>query len=302
MMKSNRLLRSIVLLLPLVAAPLCAQPPTTAATESVLIGRGDQIDLDVFSTPELSGELRVSDSGEIRLQTGTLVKIAGLSPFQAARAVEDSLVAAQMMNHPHVQVRIAKYATQTVSISGQVKTPGNYDLDTPRSVIDVLAMAGGLGELAERNITIERKSTHERIHYNVANNADRVLDQQVLVYPGDNILVPKVGVVYILGDVGHPGGYPMETNDSTITALAAIAMAGGVNTTAAASRSVLMHKTPQGYQESRLKLKDMEKGKEPNIQLTADDIIFVPFSYGRNLAVNGASIVAAAGQGAILHP
>jgi polysaccharide export outer membrane protein len=296
-------MKKLSLLLLLVAVPLIAQKETVPAqAESILIGSGDQIRVDVFDTPELSGESLVNDSGEIRLQTGNLVKVAGLSAFDAARAVEEALVSARMMNHPHVEVMILKYATQTVSVGGQVKTPGNYELTTPRSVQDVLTLAGGLGDLADRHITVERKGTHQRFKYYVANNSEMESDNQVLVYPGDRIMVPKVGVVYILGDVGHPGAYPMETNDSTLTALQAIALAGGINNTAAASKSVMMRKGEQGYQERKLKLKDMEKGKAPNIELAAGDIIFVPFSFGRNLAVNGAGIVATASQAAIIRP
>jgi polysaccharide export outer membrane protein len=163
-------------------------------------------------------------------------------------------------------------------------------------------MAGGLGDLADRNITIIRKSTHERIKFYVQNSSEVETDKDVLVYPGDHVVVPKVGLIYVLGDVGRPGAYPMDTNDSSITALQAVALAGGINNTAAASKSVMMRKGANGYQESKLPLKDMEKGKVPNIALAADDIIFVPFSFGRNLAVNGAGIVATAGQAAIMHP
>lgn len=296
-------MKKLSLLLLLLAVPLFAQKESVPAqAESILIGSGDQIRVDVFDTPELSGESSVSDSGEIRLETGNRVKVAGLSTFDAARAVEEALVSARMMNHPHVEVMILKYATLNVSVSGQVKAPGNYELTTPRSVQDVLTLAGGLGDLADRNITVERKGTHERIKYYVANNSEMESDNQVLVYPGDRITVPKVGVIYILGDVGRPGAYPMDSNDSTLTALQAIALAGGINNTAAASNSVMMRKGQQGYQKTKLKLKDMEKGKVPNIELAAGDIIYVPFSFGRNLAVNGAGIVATAGQAAIIRP
>lgn len=296
-------MKKLSLLLLLVASSLFAQKQSDPAqAESVLIGSGDELQVDVFDTPEVSGHLRVSDSGVIRLPTGNMVKVAGLSTFDSARAIEESLVSAKMMNHPHVEVTILKLATQNVSIAGEVKNPGNYELDTPRSVQDVLTLAGGLGELADRHITIERKGTHQRIKYYVPNNSEMESDEQVLVDPGDRITVPKVGLIYILGDVGRAGAYPIEDNDSTITALQAIALAGGINNTASASNSVMMHKGQKGYEETKLKLKEMEKGKVPNITLTADDIIFVPFSYARNLAVNGAGIIATAGQAAIIHP
>ncbi len=54
-----------------------------------------------------------------------------------------------------------------------------------------------------------------------------LLDQTVMVNPGDKVVVPKAGIVYVLGDVGRPGGYPMTNNDGTLTVLQAIAAAGG---------------------------------------------------------------------------
>ena len=194
-----------------------------------------------------------------------------------------------------------QYATQSISILGEVRTPGLFAISTPRSVIDALAMAGGLTQLADRTITIERRFSQERVTYNLSNSANAALDQKVLVYPGDRILVSKVGVVYVLGDVGRPGGYPMATNDSTISVLQAIAMASGANHSAVPSHSRLIKKTDHGYEESQLPLSDMQKGKVPDVLLSAGDIIYVPFSYLRNLAVNGSAIIADAGAAAIYH-
>jgi polysaccharide export outer membrane protein len=302
MNKPNRVLLFWALLLVSLPLFLHAQRPAPSA-ESILIGPGDELNVELLNTPELTGTVHVSDAGEIRLKTGTIVNVADLSPFQASRAVEQALINARMMNQPHAQVTISRSATRTVSVLGEVKSPGNYDLPTPRPVLDVLAMAGGLDPvLADRNITIERNFTHERVKFDVANNADAALDQRVLVYPGDEILVPKVGLVYVLGDVKAPGAYPIQSNDEVITAVQAMTLAGGPNTTAALAKSVLMRKVNQTYQESRLNLKKMEKGQDKPVLVVAGDIIFVPFSYGRNLAVNGASIIAAASQAAVIRP
>lgn len=301
MKERNRILILSALLLAVAPWFVCAQQPATPPAESILIGPGDELSIEILDTSELTSSVRVSDSGELRLKTGTVLKVAGLSPFQASRAVEQALIDAQMMNRPHAQVTISKSATGTVSVLGEVKSPGNYDLATPRPVLDVLAMAGGLDSvLADRTITIERKLTNEHVKVDVANNSDTALNY--LVYPGDKILVPKVGLVYVLGDIKTPGAYPIRANDTVLNVVQAMTLAGGPNTTAGLAKAVLMHKVDNTYVESRLDLKKMEKGQEKPVVVVADDIIFVPFSYGRNLVINGASIVAAAGQAAVLHP
>ena len=67
-----------------------------------------------------------------------------------------------------------------------------------------------------------------------------------MVYPGDTVVVPKAAVVYVLGDVLKPGGYPISTNNSKMTVLQAIALAGYANHTAAVGKSRLVRETATG--------------------------------------------------------
>ena len=270
-----------------------------AQQESLLIGPGDQLGIQVFDTPELTQHTRVTDAGDVLLVMGGGVKVLSMTPGQAASAIEQALVKGNVLNHPHVTVTVEQYATQNVSVLGEVRTPGVYPLPTPRGVLDALAMAGGLTEMADRKIAIERRSTHERFTFVVSNNANSALDQKVMVYPGDTVLVSKVGVVYVLGDVGRPGGFPMATNDSTISVLQAVALASGTPPTAVPSHARLIRKTDQGYVEKHLPLSDMQKGKVADMPMRADDIIYVPFSYAKSLAVNASGIIASAGSAAI---
>jgi polysaccharide biosynthesis/export protein len=120
------------------------------------------------------------------------------------------------------------------------------------------------------------------------------MTDSVLVYPGDTVLVPKAGVVYVLGDVGRPGGYPMSTNNSQMTVLQAVAIAGSTSKTALPSKVRLVRKTASGIQDIHVSLSAMEKGSEPDLPLQADDVIFVPFSWMKNLALTSSSIAASA--------
>ena len=122
-------------------------------------------------------------------------------------------------------------------------------------------------------MTIERHTSHRQISYNVSNRADDLLDQTVLVNPGDKVLVPKADIVYVLGDVGRPGGYPMTNNDGTLTVLQAIAAAGGTASSAVPSHTRLIRRTSVGgYQSDPVPFSAMQKGKKPDIQLQAGDM------------------------------
>ncbi len=283
-----------MLLLCLLAAPCLAQK------ESIEIGPGDMVHIQVFDTPELEQHVRVTDSGKIKLLAGESITVAGLAPNDAARAIEKSMVDGHWMNDPHVSVTIEQQATQNVTVLGQVHSPGSFAIETPRSLLDVLALAGGLADTANRTVTIERHTTKEKIPYFISNDSGVAIDSAPLIYPGDKIVVPKADVIYVLGDVGRPGGYVIGTNDSQMTALRLLSLAGSTPPNAVPSKARIIRKQADGsYVEIPLPLAAMQKGKTADIPLRADDIIYVPFSYLRNIAVNLGGLVASTSSAAI---
>jgi polysaccharide export outer membrane protein len=271
-----------------------------AQQESLLIGPGDLLHLQVYDTPEMEQHARVTDAGNIPFSFLGNVEVSGLTPEQAAEQIEHRLVAAGVMLHPQVTVRVEGYATQNASVMGQVQKPGVYEIDTSRKVVEVLAMAGGLTDLADRHITIQRFGTgKQKVEYYYSNAAAAALSDDPLVYPGDTVVVPRVAVVYVLGDVLKPGGYPVNTNNSKMTVLQAIALAGYANHTAAVGKSKLVRETAAGVKEIDLPVSQMQKGKKPDVALMADDVIYIPFSFVRNVGVNSQGILASAASAAL---
>ncbi len=276
-----------------------------AAQETLLIGAGDQIHVQVFDTPEMEQHPRVTDAGTVPLLFVGDVKVAGLTPANAARTIEQTLKDQQYMLHPHVAVTIEQYTAQQVSVLGQVKAAGSYDVPAPLPVIKVLAKAGGLTDLADRHITIERRGNpNEKVTYFLSNNSDRALDDahDVVVFPGDTVLVPKAGIVYVLGDVGRPGGFPMADNNSQMTVLQALAAAGAANKTAMTSRAKLIRKSSSGLTDMPIQLSAIEKGKAPDVRMQSDDVLFVPSSWMKNLSMGSSTIAASATTALIYHP
>jgi len=272
-----------------------------AQTESLTIGPADVLHVKVLEAPELEQSGRVTDAGTFPLILGGSVYVAGLTPAKAAEAIEHVLESGQYLLSPHVSVTIEQTTTQNVIVSGSVTNPGSYPVSTPRPVLDVLALAGGLNDFADRRITIERHETKERIEYFVSNKSAVALDgNSLLVYPGDTIFVPRAAIAYALGDVGKPGGYAMTTNDSKLSVLQLVSMAGGTLPTAVPAKARLIRKKADGsYVEFALPLSAMQKGKSSDMQLQADDIIYVPFSYFRSMALGVDSLVAAAASASI---
>jgi polysaccharide biosynthesis/export protein len=282
-------------LLLLTASGLPAQAP-----ESLLIGPGDMLHVKVFDTPELEQHARVTDAGGLPLLLGGSVKVSALTPAEAARAIEKVLLDGHYLLRPKVLVAVEEYATQKVSVLGEVKTPGAYAIGTPRSVLDVLTLAGGLTELADRKVLIERRNSQEKIPYFVSNKPDVAFVTAIQIQPGDTIFVPKAGIVYALGDVGRPGGYTMTNNEGKISVLELLARAGGTNHSAVPSHAKLIRNDGDNLIETPLALSAMQKGNRIDMPLQPGDIVYVPFSYMRNIAENAGGIAASA-AGAMIY-
>jgi polysaccharide biosynthesis/export protein len=292
----EKLLRWVPLLFLLLSVPISVR----AQNESLLIGPGDLLHLQVYDTPEMEQRARVTDAGTIPFSFLGSVSVSGMTPEQAAEQIQRRLVAAGVMLHPQVTVRVEAFATQNASVMGQVQKPGIYEIDTARKVVEVLALAGGLTDLADRHITIQRFGpAKQKVEYYYSNTALTALSDDPMVYPGDTVIVPKVAVVYVLGDVSKPGGYPISTNNSRMTVLQAVALAGYANHTASVGKSRLVRETDDGVEEIDLQLSEIQKGKKPDIALLPDDVVYVPFSFMRNIGINGQGILASATSAAI---
>ena len=284
--------------------PAVAPTPAAPATdvESLLIGPGDGLHVQVIDAPEVEQHVRVTDAGFIPLVGAGNVQVAGLTPAQAASAIHDHLISAHYMNHPQVLVTVEQYATQTVSVVGQVGRPGAYPISTPRSVLDVLSFAGGLTNIADRNILIERQGNKENtVKYYVSNNAEQAVATQVMIHPGDTLIVPRAGIVYILGDVNRPGGFAMANNEEHMTLLEALSLAGGVTRAAKQGHARLIRKADPNMHEAELNLGEIQKGKQPNPVLYPGDILYVPFSFVKNLVTTGGPGIAASATSAVIY-
>lgn len=272
----------------LLSATMTAQ----SATESLLIGPGDLLHVRVYDTPEMTQDVRVDDAGNAPLLFVGDVHVSGQTPAQAATGITMAMVAKQVMRHPQVAIKVEQYAKQDVSVLGQVNKPGNYPLATPRSVLDVLSMAGGLAPLASRQIVIRHHGQSGEQTFFAANDANEAIAGDLQVGPGDTILVPKANFVYVLGDVARPGGYPLNVNDRPMTLLQTLSEAGSPNRSAVLSHAKLIRKHNGNYEEVPFDIAQIEKGRKPDVELKSDDVLFIPFSYAKNFVINGTSVAA----------
>ena len=273
--------------------------PCFGQQESLLIGPGDLIQVSVMDTPEMEQQVRVTDDGTVPLAYIGNTHVGGLTPAAAASTIQRALIEKHVMHRPQVTVRMMELATQDVSVLGQVHTPGTYSITTPQTILKVLSLAGGLTEAADRHVTVKRSRSGQQLNYYVSNDAAEALSDVVMVYPGDTVLVSRAPMVYVMGDVNRPGGYAIATNDARLSVLQLIAMAGSANKTSVQSRVRLIRTTDRGQVELPVRLDQMEKGKQQPLMLQANDIVYVPFSWMKNVAMSSANIAASTAGAAI---
>jgi len=266
-------------------------PPATAGDQSAIaIGPGDLLDITVFDVPELVLKVRVDVSGCVSLAFIGDLKLAGMTVGDAQRLIARELVARQLVKDPQVSIFIEEFATQGITVYGEVNTPGIYPLMGPHHLYDVISAAGGLTLKSGRTVTVLHAG--QRDHPEVVDLATESAGKNPLehanvpVYPGDTIIVSKAGMVYVLGEVNKPGAFLMEDNTS-ISVLKATAMAGGTTKLASLKGSMILRKSLAGTSQTRIPLDKIYHGKASDLQLHAEDIVFIPLSNIKNYGAMG---------------
>src|SRR6267143_2139245 len=278
-------------------APWLASQSAAVASESassppdLLIGAGDLLEVSLYGMTDFKTVVRVNSGGEISLPMIGTIPVAGLSVEQAETLVARKLTEKGFFNDPHVTVFEKEYATQGISVLGEVQKPGIYPLLGSRKLYDAMSAAGGTTPKAGRYVLITRRNDPQHsVRVPLTTGSPDSMENNVTVEPGDTILVSTAGVVYVVGDVHLPGGFVME-NGNDITVLKAIALAQGTNPNAALNAARLIRKTPEGSKDVPLPLKQILAAKAPDPQLQPDDVVFVPSSAGKSAAKRGAEAI-----------
>jgi len=302
----------IVTLLMLSALVICAQPPpqetqpqgdpsASQPKASLKLGPGDLLHITIYSMPELEQRVRISDDGTVDLSLIGQLKVAGMTAAELSLEIGKRLREGDFVKRPSVTVLVEEYTTQGVAVVGEVVRPGVVPIYSSHNLLSILSAVGGLKETANTEILIRRlgqSGDPEKVQ--LGRDGKSLSGPVVNVNPGDQVIVPLAGIVYMLGDLNRPGGYVMSENGK-ITLLQALAMAGGPTRTAAENSARLLRTTPTGYEEKSVLLKDIMKGKKPDFELQPHDIVYVPFSQLKNALLGSQAMLGAATQASIIR-
>jgi polysaccharide biosynthesis/export protein len=242
------------LIVALVAGFLSTQ--ARAAAEDYRLGAGDLLKIVVFDHDELNLDARISQTGNITFPLVGQVPVAGLSAREAELVLAKSLSDGGFVSRPQVSILVSDYQSQKVSVMGQVSKAGQYPLDSSKSVLDALALAGGLlNDTAGDDATLVRADgTHVAIDLVRLFNGDPAMNPPV--HDGDTVFVQRAAQFYVYGEVQHPGQYRLPRN-TTISQ--AISIGGGL--------------TPRGTQRGAIVKRLDADGKEHKSSVADEDIL-----------------------------
>jgi protein involved in polysaccharide export with SLBB domain len=121
------------------------------------IGSGDLLSILVFDVPELTRDVRVSQSGTISIPlVPARIHVSGLTEIQAERTIADVLEANGLVSHPQVEVTVKEHRSRPITVVGAVQHPMVYEADRNVNLLEVLAEAGGISNDAGDTIIVTR--------------------------------------------------------------------------------------------------------------------------------------------------
>ena len=225
------------------------------------VGPGDTLQVTVFGQPELSATITVSVAGNIVVPVVGSIAVNGMSPATVAGKVAAGLRSKNYLQDPQVSVEVLQVRSQMTSILGEVMRPGRYPLEGELSLLELLAMAGGLKETADDTAVLLRKSTspnavepgasQSRLELYVGGRQalSRAV-QDVPLVAGDVVYIGPAKRFFIYGEVARAGAYPMEDG---LTVMRAVSLGGGLSQRASERRITINRKVPGTEREETLK-------------------------------------------------
>jgi len=277
-----------------------------------VLGPGDQIVIRAANALDISDKpIRIDPSGIINMPTIGRMRANGLT----TEALEAELVKRLKVyiEEPEVAVSVTEYRSQPVSILGEVSTPGVHQLQGRKTLVEILAQAGGVRSDAGPSIRITRRLEYGRIplpgstddatgQFSVAElpltpliNA-QTPDKDILIQPYDIISIPKAELVYIAGEVAKVGTVSL-TEAHSISIMEALSLNGGMLKTAAPQKTKILRQVAGSATREQLPvdLNRIMKGQTEDVQLLAGDILFVPGSAAKKASVRALEAAVQAG-------
>ena len=266
-----------------------------------VIGGGDLLAVEVFDVPELSREVRVSDTGYISLPlVPNKIRAEGLTPYQLQDKIAEILQSNGLVSTPQVTVVMKEQHSQPITVIGEVRTPTVIQATRQTTLLQALSQAGGVTDGAGNNLIITRQTHPDPPSAEPGEASASTAFQtfnislsdllesgdtrfNIPLVGGDVVTVTRAGIIYVVGAINHPGGFVLHDDRDRMTALKMLSLAGGTTPSAKSKNAVILRKNPDSGKrdEVPIDLNKVMKLQTADVQLQPSDILFVPDSSGK---------------------
>jgi polysaccharide export outer membrane protein len=283
-------------------------------TQLYVLGPDDLVVVNGLNAEDIVGKpMRIDAKGELTFPLIGTVHAGGLTLRQLEMLLNDRLRV--FVKNPQLIASVSEYQSQPVSVVGAVNSPGIHQIQGRKTIIEMISLAGGPRADAGSLVTLTRSLDHGRLPlpnehldstglYSTAELSLRDITsglrpgENIFVMPHDVLAVSRASTVYVIGEVRKAGGFPIG-DENTMTVVQALSMAQGCEHTADLKNARIIRnpQLPGKRQEIVCDLRKILSGKAEDIGLQAQDILYVPGSTGKKVALKALETAITTGSG-----
>ena len=232
--------------------------------------------ITVFDNPDLTIETRITQAGTLTFPLVGEVAVGGLPVAAVEKKLASMLEDGGFLKKPQVNMVVIQFSSQQVSILGDVLKPGRYPLDRPSTMIEVLALAGGVNSNGSDMVTVlsQHEGKTEKRDYDLRDVLRKGEGANIKISP-DDIVYVHAREVSVLGQVNRPGKYSVVEGVRNVVEF--LSVAGGINPTGADVVTVITYRAGELVRKE-IDVDDLFHSADTssNFELAAGDMIYVP--------------------------
>ena len=285
-------------------------------SSTYLLGPEDQLQISGADLEEPVGKVvGVDGEGDIQVPLVGRVHVAGLTVQQAEKEMNSRL--AKFIKNPQVALDVKEMRSQPASVLGQVNAAGVHQVSGHKTLMEMISMAGGMKPDAGYSILITREvqwgciplpgaTLNPSGQFSVAHvsltdimEAKRP-EENIQILPHDVITVPKAEMIYVTGAVKKSGGFILGEHQ-TISVLQALSLAEGFGPAYDAKHAKIIRTVADKKTEIPVDMKTMMQGKGQDVAMQGNDILFIPDSTGKRVALRVLEAAIQTGTGLAIY-
>lgn len=265
-------------------SPTVDQASLYPSTPEQLLAPGDQISIRLFGEPDYTFTGRIALDGSVYLPLIGSTRLQGLSIAAAEQLIAQRLRDAGMYRDPQVNVGLTEGPNAVVTMTGELHAV--LPVVNSRTLYTAIAAAGGLQASSSRTVTVLRPGHETPISVDIGNDPDHSAAGNIPLFPGDTVIVSRIGVVYVSGQFRNPGVVNMN-NYGPLTLSQVSAQVGGPAWDAKYGATHIIRTVGDHRTVTTVNIKDVLYGKAPDPIMQPNDIVFLPPSPIKTPLANG---------------